>query len=68
MLAQVRPGQVFALANEHLTSDPYGPYLVRSGQSLAQVLANERATRVPEINAALARAAAGAAARRSRRS
>ena len=54
VLAQVRPGQVFALANEHLTSDPYGPYLVRSGQSLAQVLANERATRVPEINAAVA--------------
>jgi len=25
VLAQVRPGQVFALANEHLTSDPYGP-------------------------------------------
>src|SRR6476661_1216322 len=54
VFAQVRPGQVFALANEHLTSDPYGPYLVRSGQSLAQVLANERATRVPEINAAIA--------------
>src|ERR1700750_2362424 len=53
VLAQVRPGQVFALANEHLTSDPYGPYLVRSGQSLARVLANERATRVPEINAAI---------------
>src|SRR3954447_1612407 len=54
VLAQIRPGQVFALANEHLTSDPYGPYLVRSNQSLAQVLANERATRVPEITAALA--------------
>jgi endonuclease/exonuclease/phosphatase family metal-dependent hydrolase len=54
VLAQVRPGQVFALANVHLTSDPYGPYLVRSNQSLAQVLANERATRVPEINATLA--------------
>jgi endonuclease/exonuclease/phosphatase family metal-dependent hydrolase len=53
VLAQIRPGQVFALANEHLTSDPYGPYLVRSGRSLAQVLANERATRVPEIDAAL---------------
>ena len=53
VLAQVRPGQVFALANEHLTSDPYGPYLVRSRQTLAQVLANERATRVPEMDAAL---------------
>src|SRR3954464_11731779 len=54
VLAQIRPGQVFALANEHLTSDPYGPYLVRSGQSLAQVLANERATRLPEVTATLA--------------
>jgi endonuclease/exonuclease/phosphatase family metal-dependent hydrolase len=54
LLAQVRPGQVFALANEHLTSDPYGPYLVRSNRTLAQVLANERATRLPEITASLA--------------
>jgi hypothetical protein len=45
---------VFALSNVHLASDPYGPYLVRSGRTLAQVLANERATRVPEINATLA--------------
>ena len=49
MLAQVAPGRVFALANVHLTSDPYGPYLVRDGRSLARVLANERATRLPEI-------------------
>jgi endonuclease/exonuclease/phosphatase family metal-dependent hydrolase len=54
VLAQVRPGQAFALANVHLTSDPYGPYLVRANRSLAQVLANERATRVPEIGATLA--------------
>jgi hypothetical protein len=53
VLAQIRPGQVFALANVHLTSDPYGPYLVRAGRSLAQVLANERAARVPEIRAAI---------------
>jgi endonuclease/exonuclease/phosphatase family metal-dependent hydrolase len=54
VLAQVRPGQAFALANVHLTSDPYGPYLVRANRSLAQVRANERATRVPEIGATLA--------------
>ena len=35
VLAQVKPGQVFALANEHLPSDPYGPYLVRDGKTLA---------------------------------
>jgi hypothetical protein len=49
VLAQVSPGRVFALANVHLTSDPYGPYLVRDGRSLARVMANERATRLPEI-------------------
>ena len=53
VLAQVKPGQVFALANEHLTSDPYGPYLVRDGKSLAQVLRNERVTRMPEVRALL---------------
>ena len=53
VLAQVRPGQVFALANEHLTSDPYGPYLVRDSRTIARVLRNERAARVPEIRAAL---------------
>ena len=53
MLAQIRPGQVFALANVHLTSNPYGPYLVRDGKTLAQVLANERSARVPEIRAAI---------------
>jgi endonuclease/exonuclease/phosphatase family metal-dependent hydrolase len=49
VLAQVSPGRVFALANVHLTSDPYGPYLVRDGRWLARVMANERATRLPEI-------------------
>jgi hypothetical protein len=36
LLAQVSPGRVFALANEHLTSDPYGPYLVRDRRPLAR--------------------------------
>ncbi len=54
VLAQVRPGEVFALANVHLTSDPYGPYAVREGRSLARVLALERRTRLPEIRATLA--------------
>ena len=51
VLAQVRPGEVFALANVHLTSNPYGPYLVRAGRTLAQVLKVERSARVPEIRA-----------------
>jgi endonuclease/exonuclease/phosphatase family metal-dependent hydrolase len=53
VLAQIRPGEVFALANVHLTSDPYGPYEVRAGKSLAQVLKLERSTRLPEIRATL---------------
>ena len=53
VLAQIRPGEVFALANVHLTSDPYGPYAVRDGRPLARVLALERRTRLPEIRAEL---------------
>ena len=53
VLAQTRPGEVFALANVHLTSDPYGPYAVRDGRPLARVLALERSTRLPEIRAVL---------------
>ena len=54
VLAQVSPGRVFALANVHLTSDPYGPYAVRDGRGLRRVLRIERSTRLPEIRAALA--------------
>jgi hypothetical protein len=49
VLVQVRPGAVFALANVHLTSDPYGPCAVRDGKSLRQILRLERRTRLPEI-------------------
>ena len=54
VLAQIRPGQVFALGNVHLTSDPYGPDAVQDGRTLQQVLRLERTTRLPEIRAALA--------------
>ena len=53
VLVQLRPGEVLALANVHLTSDPYGPYAVRDGRSLARVLNLERRTRLPEIRATL---------------
>ena len=53
VLAQIQPGEVFALANVHLTSEPYGPYAVRDGRPLARVLALERSTRLPEIRATL---------------
>ena len=45
----VGPGRVVAVSNVHLPSSPYGPELVRDGKTPAQVLANERATRLGEI-------------------
>jgi endonuclease/exonuclease/phosphatase family metal-dependent hydrolase len=47
--AQLRPGQVIAVSNTHLPSDPYGPYLVRDGEPLEAVLANEAETRMPAL-------------------
>lgn len=45
--AMVRPGEVVAVANTHLTSDPYGPHAAQGGE-LAHALAIEEQTRVPE--------------------
>ena len=53
VLAQIRPGEVFALSNVHLTSDPYGPYAVRDGRKLERVLRLERTVRLPEIRGTL---------------
>lgn len=44
--AQIRPGQVIAVSNTHLPSDPYGPYLIRDGETLEAVLQNEQDTRM----------------------
>ena len=49
--ALVAPGKVIAVANTHLTSNPYGPELVRDGKTPAEVLQNETDTRVPEAQA-----------------
>ncbi len=46
---QLAPGQIVAMANIHLTSDPYGPYAVRDGEELDDVLEQEREVRLPEI-------------------
>ncbi|HYO88039.1 MAG TPA: endonuclease/exonuclease/phosphatase family protein [Candidatus Limnocylindrales bacterium] len=54
ILVQTGPGQVFAVTNVHLPSDPYGPYLIRDGLALDEVLQNEADTRVPGIEAHLA--------------
>jgi endonuclease/exonuclease/phosphatase family metal-dependent hydrolase len=50
---EVSPGRVVAVANLHLTSDPYGPYAVRDGATADEVLELERTTRVPDIQALL---------------
>jgi endonuclease/exonuclease/phosphatase family metal-dependent hydrolase len=44
----VRPGQVVAVSNTHLPSDPYGPEAVRDGATREAVLAMETRVRVPE--------------------
>lgn len=51
---QIAPGQVVAMANVHLTSDPYGPYAVRDGQPVEAVLDQENNLRLPEIQDRLA--------------
>ena len=58
----VGPGRVVAIGNVHLPSSPYGPELVRDGKTAAEVLANERATRLGEIRPYL-----GSLARQARR-
>lgn len=52
---QVRPGQVVAVMNVHLPSDPYGPYEIRDGADLQAVLELERTTRLAAIEPVLAR-------------
>ena len=51
---EVSPGKIVALANVHLPSDPHGPYALRDGASLEQVLELERLTRLPFITPYLA--------------
>lgn len=47
---QLAPGQVVAMANIHLPSDPYGPYLVRDGEVLDDVIVNEEDTRMWRVD------------------
>ena len=48
--AMVAPGKVVALGNLHLTSDPYGPDLLRDGTPLDKVLQGETDSRLAEID------------------
>ena len=46
---EVTPGRIVAIGNVHLPSDPYGPYQIRDGATLADILALERSTRLPAL-------------------
>lgn len=46
---ELAPGRMVAIANSHLPSDPYGPYLVRDGGTPAELDELERTTRLPAI-------------------
>ncbi len=52
--AMIAPGQVVAVANLHLTSDPYGPDTIKSGGTMDDALAVEAGTRMPEIDPLIA--------------
>jgi endonuclease/exonuclease/phosphatase family metal-dependent hydrolase len=54
LYAQLAPGQVVAVGNTHLPSDPYGPTLVRDGEPLDTVLTNEADTRMSALEPRLA--------------
>ena len=45
---QVAPGKVIAVANTHLTSDPYGPDVIRDGGTVEAAITAETDTRLSE--------------------
>jgi endonuclease/exonuclease/phosphatase family metal-dependent hydrolase len=53
LLVEVRPGEVAAIQNVHLPSNPYGPFRVKQGASRAKVLEIENRLRVPAIQVTL---------------
>jgi hypothetical protein len=53
LYVEVAPGQVAALQNVHLPSNPYGPFRIKMGATRAEVLAIENRLRVPAIRTTL---------------
>ena len=49
VFVELAPGEVVAVANTHLTSTPYSPYMMRNGQSRDRILKVEERYRLPEI-------------------
>ncbi len=58
LFVEVSPGDVVALQNVHLPSNPYGPFRVKHGATREEVLAIERRLRLPAIQPTLDAAAA----------
>lgn len=56
IFVQVAPGQVVAMENVHLPSNPYGPYRVRAGESRKEVVQRERRLRLPAVRPSLRKA------------
>ncbi len=46
---EIEPGAVVAVSNVHLPSDPYGPYDVRDGKPVEEVIKLEQDTRLPAV-------------------
>lgn len=50
---ELTPGHVIAVANVHLTADPYGPDAIAQDTAMDEVIKLEQDTRLPEIDAVL---------------
>ncbi|HEY6678036.1 MAG TPA: endonuclease/exonuclease/phosphatase family protein [Actinomycetota bacterium] len=53
LFVQLAPGQVVAIENIHLPSNPYGPFEVKQGETKRSVLELERRLRLPAIQPSL---------------
>jgi endonuclease/exonuclease/phosphatase family metal-dependent hydrolase len=58
LYVEVAPGEVVALQNVHLPSNPYGPFRIKMGATRAEVLEIENRLRVPAIQTTLGASAA----------
>src|SRR5512132_2922250 len=53
LFVQLAPGQVVAIENIHLPSNPYGPFEVKQGETKRSVLELARRLRLPAIQPSL---------------
>lgn len=49
VFVELAPGEVVAVANTHLTSTPFSPYMIRNGQPRDRIIRVEERFRLPEI-------------------